>query len=112
MGIKTYDGSIIRALKINVSSKGEPTTVSLRPERITICSDKVTSHAASGIVKEIIYNGDHLRIRLQVADNKNFILKVPNSAEEKYYKVGDALKLDWRIEDARSLDYFPINQDM
>ena len=34
--VKTHTGEIIKALKVNINSSGEATTVSLRPERVEI----------------------------------------------------------------------------
>ena len=71
-------------------------------EEFLIQSD-VGVEAASEI-KEIIYHGDHARVRLNLLGNKEFILKVPNSSSRLDIKRGNEINVGWNSHDARALD--------
>ena len=40
-----------------------------------------------GKIEEIIYHGDHARVRLNLLGNKEFILKIPNSSARMDIKI-------------------------
>jgi putative spermidine/putrescine transport system ATP-binding protein len=58
----------------------------------------------TGKVEEVIYHGDHTRVRMNVLGNNQFILKVPNSTSNLDIKPGKEIKIGWNSEDARALD--------
>ena len=103
--VRLEDGATVRALKINVLGKGEPTTLSLRPERVAIEPTGVTEeNVLSGRVEELIYLGDHKRARLSVAGHDEFIVKVPNAQDHVLLSEGTRVRLGWAAEDCRALD--------
>jgi putative spermidine/putrescine transport system ATP-binding protein len=55
-------------------------------------------------VLELIYHGDHIRCRLAVHGDNDFIVKVPNGAVKSQLEVGAATTVGWRTEDCRALD--------
>ena len=57
-----------------------------------------------GKIEEIIYHGDHARVRLNLLGNKEFILKVPNSSSRLDIKRGNEISVGWNSHDARALD--------
>ena len=89
---------------IRVNSKGEKTIVSLRPERAIINPDNNMENKHKGKIEEVIYHGDHTRVRLNLLGNKEFILKVPNSSARMDIKVGNEIAVGWDSQDARALD--------
>ena len=93
----------VKALKVNVNDKGDKTQLSIRPERVTIDSTNPESNNFEGKIQELIYLGDHIRARLNVCGNDEFIVKVPNEGSFSH-KEGDELKLSWNSEDVRALD--------
>ncbi len=101
--VKLANGEII-ANPINVKSKGEKTTVSIRPERALINSKEKMDNNHKGKIEEIIYHGDHTRVRLNVLGNSEFILKVPNSSQNLDIKMGNEINISWNSSDARALD--------
>ena len=101
--VKLPNGEII-ANPIKVKSKGEKTTVSIRPERALINSKEKLDNNHKGRIEEIIYHGDHTRVRLNVLGNSDFILKVPNSSENMDIKQGNEINISWNSRDARALD--------
>ena len=44
-----------------------------------------------GKIEEVIYHGDHARVRLNLLGNKEFILKVPNSSARMDIKTGNEI---------------------
>jgi len=94
---------LMKALKINVNEVGEKTQLSIRPERVSIDNTTSDSNNFSGKIEELIYLGDHIRARLDVCGNNEFIVKVPNEGSFNH-KEGDELKLSWNSEDVRALD--------
>jgi len=102
--ITTESGDDIEALKINVNSTGDSSLVSLRPERVAINSSEKFENNFEAKVKELIYLGDHIRSRVEVCGNDQFIVKVPNSYKDSNLKEGSTVKLSWKASDSRALD--------
>ena len=94
----------ILANPISVKGKGEKTKISLRPERALINPSDKMDNIHSGKIEEVIYHGDHTRVRINVLGNNQFILKVPNSSANMDIKLGKDIKIGWNSEDARALD--------
>ena len=102
--IKLDSGGEILANPIRVKSKGEKSIVSLRPERAIIDPEGKMDNKFKGKIEEVIYHGDHTRVRLDLLGNKEFILKVPNSSARMDIKLGNEIKIGWNSFDARALD--------
>ncbi|MDC3127380.1 ABC transporter ATP-binding protein [Candidatus Pelagibacter bacterium] len=102
--VKLDTGGEIISNPISVKSKGEKTKVSLRPERAIIDPEEKMDNKHKGKIEEIIYHGDHARVRLNLLGNKEFILKVPNSSARMDIKRGNEISVGWNSQDARALD--------
>ena len=102
--IKLDSGKEILANPIRVKSKGEKSIVSLRPERAIIDPEEKMDNKFKGKIEEVIYHGDHTRVRLSLLGNREFILKVPNSSARMDIKLGNEIKIGWNSFDARALD--------
>ena len=102
--ITTESGDDIQALKVNVNNSGDHSLVSLRPERVAINSSEKFENNFDAKVKELIYLGDHIRSRVEVCGNDQFIVKVPNSYRGANLKEGATVKLSWKASDSRALD--------
>ena len=88
---------------MNVGEVGEKTQLSVRPERVSLGTEGNGENVFTGKVEELIYLGDHIRVRLDVCGNNEFIVKVPNEGSFNYNE-GDSIKLNWNPEDIRALD--------
>jgi len=98
-------GGEVKALKVNVDSVGEKTQLSVRPERVTVDSSSTSSeNNFTGEIKELIYLGDHIRARLDVCGNEEFIVKIPNEGNIQL-EEGKSIKLSWSPDDIRALDH-------
>ena len=101
--VKLSHGEIL-ANPISVKSKGDRTTVSIRPERALINPENKMDNNHAGTIEEVIYHGDHTRVRLNLLGNSEFILKVPNSSKNLDIKLGNKINIGWNSQDARALD--------
>jgi|TARA_B100001059_G_scaffold135149_1_gene135420 putative spermidine/putrescine transport system ATP-binding protein len=104
VAVQTDSGEVIHANPIAVSNVGEKTTVSLRPERVIINPDDNVENQFDCNVQEIIYHGDHTRLRVSLLKNNDFILKIPNSEKKSEISTGKSIKLGWSSSDCRALD--------
>jgi len=102
--IKLNSGAEILANPIRVKSKGDKSIVSLRPERAIIDPEEKMDNKHKGKIEEVIYHGDHTRLRLNLLGNNEFILKVPNSSARMDIKLGNEIQIGWNSFDARALD--------
>jgi putative spermidine/putrescine transport system ATP-binding protein len=96
-------GQTVGALAVNCGGADERTMLSVRPERVLI-GDASAPNALEGKVVELIYLGDHIRCRMEVADNDQFIVKIPNSHAHAALKVGETTAIGWETDDCRALD--------
>lgn len=101
--VKLDNGVITEALAVSSGAVGSRTTLSIRPERVKLGGAK-SSTTAEANVKELIYLGDHIRCRMEVHGNEDFIVKVPNSAGHKHLVEGEKATVSWIKEDCRALD--------
>lgn len=99
-------GDVVSALPINIAGKkGETTTLSLRPERVVVNPRGAKyPNVLQGKVEEVIYLGDHIRTRINVAGHDDFIVKIPNSAAHPTLNPGSEVKVGWSVKDCRALD--------
>lgn len=97
------NGVLGEALAVNCGEAGSKTTLSIRPERVDIGA-KSGPNAVDAEVLELIYLGDHIRCRMNVLGNEDFVVKVPNAAGHKHLEEGETTKVSWAKEDCRALD--------
>jgi putative spermidine/putrescine transport system ATP-binding protein len=103
--VEVNGGGIIKALKVNVNRVGDKSSVSLRPERVTVNPDEGSvDNIFVGTVEELIYLGDHVRTRVNVCGNDEFIVKIPNAQGYRIVSRGRQIQLGWLSDDCRALD--------
>ncbi len=98
------DGTQVEAEAVNIGEPGSRSTISLRPERIELQPSESRDNIVDGVVKEVLYLGDHLRIVMSVAGNDEFIVKLPNGGRKTIPVEGEVYKLGWSAMDAKALD--------
>lgn len=98
-------GETVKALAVNVAGVGAAATLSIRPERVLInpaqweCENRMPAR-----VLEVIYHGDHLRARLELAGQQEFIVKVANAAGSGCPGLSEHIHVGWSHQDCRALD--------
>lgn len=101
--ISVDGGGEVSALAINCGDAGNRALLSIRPERVMIAKDG-TPNTMPAQVEELIYLGDHIRCRLSIAGNDEFIVKVPNAAGHQHLSVGETTSVSWMTEDCRAFE--------
>ena len=97
--------STVVAKKVNVGGVGDRSTLSLRPERVTVNPEPGSlPNIFTGVAEELIYLGDHIRTRFTVLGHNDFIVKIPNSANHAHLVEGGTATIGWNAEDCRALD--------
>ena len=102
--VRLDDGTQLVADPVNINRAGSRTTLSLRPERIELVPHDGAENVVDGRIEELIYLGDHIRVRMNVAGNDEFIVKVRNRRGHVQINEGDAVKVGWSALDCKALD--------
>ncbi|MEM6463931.1 MAG: ABC transporter ATP-binding protein [Pseudomonadota bacterium] len=102
--VQLADGTQLKADRVNVDHVGAKTTLSLRPERIEIHADDSMENRLNGHIEELIYLGDHIRVRMNVAGNPEFIVKVRNRSGQHELAEGQDIQVGWYASDCKALD--------
>ena len=100
--IRTSDGSVISAMAGGGLKVGGATTLVLRPERISIVDGLSGPNRFRARVNELIYHGDHMRLRVTVCACDDVRIKVPAGAA-RAPKPGDDIDIGWTPADCRAL---------
>jgi putative spermidine/putrescine transport system ATP-binding protein len=96
----------VKALKVNIDAQGQRTTLSLRPERVTVRPEPGSmDNIYEARVEELIYLGDHVRTRVNLLGHEDFVIKVPNAAGHEHLRVGESVPVGWHAADCRALDH-------
>ena len=104
--VKLDSGEVIDCKPVNVSTVGERTQVSIRPERVELNKKRLPpgSHTLTAEVLEFIYMGDVFRTRLRVAGSDDFIVKTRNSSDQVRLNPGEKIEIGWSPSCCRALD--------
>ncbi|MEO5765975.1 MAG: ABC transporter ATP-binding protein [Casimicrobiaceae bacterium] len=99
------EGPRISALAVNVGPVGARARLSIRPERVVV---RPVEHQCDNVlearVAELIYNGDHTKVRLQVPGASDFLIRMPNVLNDQPLTPGQPLQIGWATRDCRGLD--------
>ena len=104
--VRLNTGELIDATPVNVSTKGQKTLVSIRPERVEFKPELLPAdaHMIEAEVVEVIYMGDLFRTVLKVAGHDDFVIKSRNTLGQRVLTSGEKIKIGWAPQDARALD--------
>jgi putative spermidine/putrescine transport system ATP-binding protein len=104
--VRLATGELIDATPVNVTRKGQPTLVSIRPERVEFKPELLPpgAHTLEAEVLEFIYMGDLFRTRLRVAGSDDFVIKSRNAQGQRMLRPGEKISIGWAPVDARALD--------
>ena len=104
--VRLDSGAVVEALDIKSGGKGKRTMLSIRPERCVLLKKQNKSkNLLPARVEQLIYLGDHVRCRMNVSGDDQFIVKVPNNAGQISFNVGENLFVGWDGQDCRALDH-------
>ncbi|MYA16992.1 MAG: TOBE domain-containing protein, partial [Gammaproteobacteria bacterium] len=112
-------GGTVHAFDVAGSAPGDEVLLAIRPERVGVQPDGVsadsvsddsvsddTGHYANELaaaVVDVVFIGDHLRVRLKVGERDDFIAKIPNIVGHGRELPGDTVRIGWATLDCRAL---------
>jgi putative spermidine/putrescine transport system ATP-binding protein len=98
-------GQTVAATAVNISGPGSRTVLSIRPERVVVAPKEGECETVlQARVEELIYHGDHTRVRLDLPGSLGFIVKLPHARARAALETGDMVRIGWRGADCRALD--------
>ncbi|MCK0195782.1 ABC transporter ATP-binding protein [Ancylobacter sp. 6x-1] len=98
-------GGMLRCVPIGAGGVGSGKLVSIRPERVHIVEDGASfGNVMPARIEEVIYHGDHLRLRLSTMGMGDFIAKVPNARGNQRFVEGGELRIGCDPADCLALD--------
>lgn len=99
------DGFTLAAHPVKLFSSGQKCMLSIRPERICIQPEAGKyANNVEATVRELIYLGDHIRLRAQALGRSDLIVKFSNASSNRKINLGDSIRLGWHLEDCRALE--------
>jgi putative spermidine/putrescine transport system ATP-binding protein len=103
--VRLESGARIAACTVGSPAPGSPVIVSLRPERIalgTAPSGKAVNRLPA-TVQELIYLGDHIRARVELAGGTSCMVKLPIVQSGAALAEGARFDIAWRAEDGLAM---------
>ena len=98
-------GQQLQAAHIGKLAVGNDTLVAVRPERVNIAPLSMRySNEFDARVQDISFLGDHLRVRLKVCGQADFVAKIPNVVGHGGLLEGDQVRIGWGALDCRALE--------
>ncbi|MCC7041428.1 MAG: ABC transporter ATP-binding protein [Burkholderiales bacterium] len=101
--VRLPDGSEIAATIEADLAPGAAVAVSIRPERVAVGAQAQRDNRFVGDLREVIYLGDHCKLRLAVAGNESFVVKVAAGDAATTLDRGSALAVAWDAAACRAL---------
>jgi putative spermidine/putrescine transport system ATP-binding protein len=104
--VRLNGGERVIARAVNVAGPGQPTSISLRPEKVrTDASDhSVPLNQITACVRDLLYLGDHARLLVTVDKDREFAVKQPVSPMTAGLMSGATIPLFFAADDCRALD--------
>ncbi|MFT2215634.1 ABC transporter ATP-binding protein [Rhizobium giardinii] len=95
---------VVRAKASSSLRPGARITLSIRPERIHIDAKGDNDNVAAAVVEEVIYLGDHVRVRVSALGSNDIVIKVPNgSLHSSAMTKGKKVSIGWSQADCSAL---------
>ena len=95
---------VVRAFDVQGSSIGDDVILAIRPERVGVQPDPGQyANELTAKALDVVFIGDHLRVRLQVGANDDFVAKIPNIVGHGTVLPGDDVRIGWATLDGRAL---------
>lgn len=93
------------ARAVNIGGVGSKTTISIRPERVSICDELAAfKNVLPATVQELVYTGEYMRVRVKLHDRVDFVLKLRNARGMRQLSPREDIFVGWDADDSRALD--------
>ena len=96
-------GGRVKAYPVHPLRPGETAALAIRPERVDLSKPGLYTNQFEARIEDILFIGDHLRLRLDLCGNPNFIVKIPNIVGHGAVLEGDSIQVGWTVTDCRAL---------
>ena len=96
-------GGTVRASPVHRLAPGDRAILAIRPERVDLARTEMYSNVFEAEIADIMFQGDHLRLKLGLCGNPAFIVKIPNVAGHGAVLRGDRVRVGWGVADCRAL---------
>jgi putative spermidine/putrescine transport system ATP-binding protein len=99
--VQLAGGARLRARPIDAAAPGESVTAWVRPEHIEIGPGATFGNELSGRIHEIVYQGDHLRVRVALAAGAEIVVKCARAAGERLQR-GATTRIAFKPDDCHA----------
>ena len=97
-------GQIVKAFQVAPCRPGDTVVLAIRPERVRLAPEPgVYANRFDAGIEDIMFLGDHLRLRVSVCGSTDFIVKIPNIVGHGAVLEGDRVQIGWTETDCRAL---------
>lgn len=99
--VQLVSGVRVRARPIDAPAPGVSVTVWVRPEHIEIGTGSVLGNELTGRIQEIVYQGDHLRVRVVLAAGAEIVVKCARAWADRLQR-GATTRIAFSPEDCHA----------
>ncbi|MCS6854216.1 MAG: ABC transporter ATP-binding protein [Elioraea sp.] len=103
LAVRLAGGAVVQAEAVGVPPSAKRVLLSVRPERIALAqaeAEDLGADALAATVAETVFLGDHVRVRVHLADGTIVTVKRPAFAVNPRLKPGARVALAWSAEHA------------
>ncbi|TLX57943.1 Fe3+/spermidine/putrescine ABC transporter ATP-binding protein [Stutzerimonas nosocomialis] len=106
--VRLADGEQVSSLKVDCSEVGQPTTVSIRPEKLTF-SDHLGSTGNRVKARFVTrhYVGEYIRYHFETTTGTELVVKNMNDRSAPQFSARQEVSLAWLPHDSQALDGAP-----
>ena len=98
------EGGVVNAFDVQGSAPGDEVLLAIRPERLGVAAGAGQyANELVADVADVVFIGDHLRVRLKVGGRDDLIAKIPNIVGHGRVLPGDTVRIGWATLDCRAL---------
>ncbi len=94
--VRLDSGVLVETIGATLAVPGDPVTVMLRPERLSLVADgSADGRAVSGTVRQVIFQGSELRLLVDLADGTEVVATVEPNGDASTPQQGAPIALGW-----------------
>lgn len=99
-----FGGLAVQAFAVATRAVGEDVILAIRPERVALTPRPGEyTNEFDAKVEDLVFLGDHLRVRLSLGGRDDFVAKIPNIVGHGAVLKGDRVRIGWTPTDCRAL---------
>ncbi len=99
------ESRIVQAFRVVPCRTGDLVALAIRPERVSVSPHpQVYTNEFEAKIEDLVFLGDHLRLRVSLLGRSDFIVKIPNIVGHGAVLEGDRVRIGWTPTDCRALE--------